>query len=52
VPGSVDFLLHRVGGDAENDARIICVETAPLIGAISGGWLDPVARVNSEARQA
>jgi hypothetical protein len=47
APGRLDFLLRRVGGDAENDARVVCVETAPLVGSISVGWLDPVVRVNS-----
>ena len=47
TPGGVEFLLRRVAGDAENEARVVLVKAAPPVGAIGGGWLDSVARVNA-----
>ena len=47
APGGVEFLLCRIGGDAENDAGVVCVEAAPVVAAIGGAWLDTVVRIDA-----
>ena len=43
----MELLFCRIGGDAENEASVACVEAAPVVAALGDAWLDRVVRVNA-----